>query len=95
MKKILALVMALCMLCGVAVAEEAEATYTYNTYMSEFPTVWSPFQMQTDTDSELSDYLTDGFYGFDFNETYDGYVMVPRMATEFPVDMTADYVGEK
>ena len=95
MKKILALVMALCMLCGVAVAEEAEATYTYNTYMSEFPTVWSPFQMQTATDSELSDYLTDGFYGFDFNETYDGYVMVPRMATEFPVDVTADYVGEK
>ena len=95
MKKILALVMALCMLCGVAVAEEAEATYTYNTYMSEFPTVWSPFQMQTETDSELSDYLTDGFYGFDFNETYDGYVMVPRMATEFPVDVTADYVGEK
>ena len=95
MKKILALVMALCMLCGVAMAEEAEATYTYNTYMSEFPTVWSPFQMQTATDSELSDYLTDGFYGFDFNETYDGYVMVPRMATEFPVDVSADYVGEQ
>ena len=95
MKKILALVMALCMLCGVAMAEDAEATYTYNTYMSEFPTVWSPFQMQTATDSELSDYLTDGFYGFDFNETYDGYVMVPRMATEFPVDVSADYVGEQ
>ena len=95
MKKILALVMALCMLCGVAMAEDAEATYTYNTYMSEFPTVWSPFQMQTATDSELSDYLTDGFYGFDFNENYDGYVMVPRMATEFPVDVTAEYVGEQ
>lgn len=95
MKKILALVMALCMLCGVAMAEEAEAAYTYHTYMSEFPTVWSPFQMETATDSELSDYLTDGFYGFDFNETYDGYVIEPHMAVDFPVDVTADYVGEQ
>lgn len=95
MKKILALVMALCMLCGVAVAEEAEATYTYNTYWSEFPTVWSPFQMQTATDGDLMDYLSDGFYGFDFNETLDGYVMKPAMAVDFPVDVTADYVGEK
>jgi len=34
MKKILALVMALCMLCGIAVAEETsaqEGVYTYNT----------------------------------------------------------------
>ena len=95
MKKILALVMALCMLCGVAMAEEAEATYTYNTYMSEFPTVWSPFQQQTATDNELTAYLGDGFYDFDFNETYDGYVIKPAMAAEFPVDVTAEYVGEQ
>lgn len=95
MKKTLALVLALCMLCSFAFAETAEPTYTYNTYMSEFPTVWSPFQMQTDTDSELADYLGDGFYAFDFNETYDGYVMEPAMAVDFPVDVTADYVGEQ
>ncbi|MBR3764665.1 MAG: hypothetical protein IKK57_08990, partial [Clostridia bacterium] len=95
MKKILALVMALCMLFACTAVAEEEATYTYNTYMSEFPTVWSPFQMQTATDSELSDYLGDGFYAFDFNETYDGYVMEPAMAVDFPVDVTADYVGEQ
>lgn len=96
MKKTLALVLALCMLiaCVPAMAE-TEPTYTYNTYMSEFPTVWSPFQMQTATDSELFDFLGDGFYGFDFNETMDGYVMEPAMAAEFPVDVTADYVGEQ
>ena len=96
MKKTLALVLALCMLiaCVPAMAE-TEPTYTYNTYMSEFPTVWSPFQMQTNTDSELADFLGDGFYGFDFNETMDGYVMEPAMAAEFPVDVTADYVGEQ
>ena len=45
MKKTLALVLALCMLCSFAFAETTEPSYTYNTYMSEFPTVWSPFQM--------------------------------------------------
>ena len=95
MKKILALVMALCMLFACTAMAEEEATYTYNTYMSEFPTVWSPFQMQTETDSELADYLGDGFYGFDFNEDYDGYVIEPAMAVEFPVDVTAEYVGEQ
>ena len=95
MKKILALVMALCMLVACTAVAEEEATYTYNTYMSEFPTVWSPFQMQTATDSELSDYLSDGFYAFDFNETYDGYVIEPAMAVDFPTDVTADYVGEQ
>ena len=96
MKKTLALVLALCMmLCSFAMAETEEPTYTYNTYMSEFPTVWSPFQMQTATDSELTDYLSDGFYTFDFNETYDGYVIKPAMAADFPVDVTADYVGEQ
>ena len=94
-KKILALVMALCMLLSCTAMAEEEATYTYNTYMSEFPTVWSPFQMQTATDGDMLDFMSDGFYGFDFNETMDGYVMEPRLAAEFPVDVTADYVGEQ
>ena len=96
MKKIFALVLALCMLLScTAMAETEEATYTYNSAWSEFPTVWSPFQMQTATDGDLSDMLGDGFYAFDFNETNDGYVMEPAMAVEFPVDVTADYVGEQ
>ena len=96
MKKILALALALCMLCGVALAEtEVEATYTYNNYTSTFPTTWNLFQYQTNTDGTFADYQADGYYGFDFNETYDGYVMKPAMAADFPVDVTADYVGEK
>lgn len=96
MKKTLAMVLALCMaLTGlVAFAEEAD-TYTYNAYMSAFPTTWNPFQYQTATDGTMVDYMTDGFYGFDFNEDFDGYVMVPRMAVDFPTDVTADYVGEQ
>ena len=96
MKKIFALVLALCMLLScTAMAETEEATYTYNSAWSEFPTVWSPFQMQTATDGDMMDFLSDGFYAFDFNETNDGYVIEPAMAAEFPVDVSADYVGEQ
>ena len=96
MKKILSFALALCMLLTcTAFAETEAATYTWNSAWSEFPTVWSPFQMQTDTDSSLTDLLSDGFYAFDFNENYDGYVIEPAMAAEFPVDVTAEYVGEQ
>ena len=96
MKKILAFALALCMLLScTAFAETEAATYTWNSAWSEFPTVWSPFQMQTATDGDLSDMLGDGFYAFDFNEDYDGYVLEPAMAADFPVDVTADYVGEQ
>ena len=96
MKKTLALVLALCMVlsCAAVLAEET-ATYTYNLSMSAFPTTWNPFQYQTETDGTMVDYMSDGFYGFDFNEDFDGYVMKPAMAVDFPVDVTADYVGEQ
>ena len=94
MKKTLALVLALCMALTTLVAF-ADETYTYNSYMSSFPTTWNPFQYQTETDGTMVDYMSDGFYGFDFNEDFDGYVMVPRMAVDFPTDVTADYVGEQ
>lgn len=70
------------------------AEYTYNTYLSVFPTVWNIHDYETATDGELADYLMAGFYTFDYNETYDGYALVPDMAIGDPVDVTADYVGE-
>ena len=73
MKRILSFALALCMLLTcTAFAETEAATYTWNSAWAEFPTVWSPFQTQTDTDSDLGDLLMDGFYAFDFNEDYDG-----------------------
>ncbi len=96
MKKILALAMALCMLCSVALAETVEEpTYTYNAYASVFPTTWNLFQYETSDDGVFADYQSDGYYAFAFNDTYDGYVMKPAMAVDFPVDVTADYVGEQ
>ena len=79
MKKVIALLLMLSMLlCSVAVAdtEAAEPSYTYNTAASEFPTNWSPFSNQTATDGDILDYIRNGFYTFDFNDTLDGYCLL-------------------
>ncbi len=81
-----------------AAAEEtkkAYATYTYNLSMTDFPTNWNIHQYKTDGDSTIADWITRGFYAFDYNETMDGYKMVPELAAEMPIDVTADYVGEE
>ncbi len=74
---------------------DPNAEYTYNTYLSTFPTVWNNHTYQTATDSEIIGYTEPGFYTFDYNETLDGYKIVPDMATSEPVDVTKDYVGEQ
>ena len=100
MKKLLAIVLAVMMIMSVlAGCQEQQAsgavTYTYNYAMSEFPTVWSPHTYQTATDSEITDYISTGFYTFDYNDSKDGYKVVPHMATdEHPVDVTSQYVGK-
>ena len=75
-------------------APAGEATYTYNTALSVFPTNWNMHTYQTDTDSEILNYIVDGFYTFDYNDTQDGYKVIPAMATDFPEDVTAEYVGQ-
>ena len=69
--------------------------YTYNTYMSSFPSMWNPHDYETSTESEILGYTTVGFYTFDYNEDRTGFVIVPEMATQMPIDVTADYVGEQ
>ncbi len=102
MKKLtkrLALLVALVMVvsCFAACAKggkSKDATYTYNYALSEFPTNWNYHTYQTATDAEILDYITAGFYTFDYNETMDGYKMVPGMAVGDPVDVTSQYVGK-
>ena len=104
MKKLLALLLALTMVLSLAACSKTDpaaantpgvdATYTYNYALAEFPTNWNYHTYQTATDAEILDYITSGFYIFDYNETMDGYAMVPGMATGDPVDVTADYVGQ-
>ena len=71
----------------------APDTYTLNYALSTFPTLWNIHNYETEIDAEIADYITAGFYTFDYNETLDGYKMVPYMAVDFPVDVTADYIG--
>lgn len=106
MKKFLALLLAAIMVLSLAACDnsnventtapttEENPTYTYNYAMSEFPSTWNFHTYQTDTDAEILDYISVGFYTFDYNETKDGYALVPEMATKDPVDVTNQYVGK-
>jgi oligopeptide transport system substrate-binding protein len=69
--------------------------YTYNTYTTTFGSSWNPHTYQTANDSTVLDYTTVGFYTFDYNETKDGFVVVPEMAAAMPLDVTSEYVGEE
>ena len=109
-KRILSLALAVVMLAGVVAVvascdlfggnnggndePQKKAEYTYNTYLSTFPTVWNNHTYQTATDGEIIGYTEPGFYTFDYNENKDGYKLVPDMATQEPIDVTADYVGD-
>ncbi len=100
MKRILSLVLVLAMLastavvlsaCGFKPDESLIGKYTYNTYASTFPSTWNPHTYQTATDSVILDYTSVGFYTFDYNDTKDGFVVVPEMAVGMPEDVSADY----
>jgi len=96
MKKILSILLVACMLfSGFAMAEETAAdTYSYDLGTTSFPTVWDPLRYQTATDAIITDYVTSSFYAMDYNEDMDGYEYKPLAAVDFPVDVTADYVGQ-
>ena len=75
-------------------AAQEPATYTWNGAAATFPTNWNPHIYETATDSDILDYMQAGFYAFDYNEDETGYAVVPNMATEEPIDVTAQYIGQ-
>lgn len=79
--------------CGAVVRLEGD--YTYNAYMTKFPTHWNPHRYDSSTEGEILSYTTVGFYTFDYNEDRTGFVIVPEMAAQMPIDVTADYVGDE
>jgi ABC-type oligopeptide transport system substrate-binding subunit len=68
--------------------------YTYRTAVNSLPTGWNNHTYQTNDANTVLGYTEDALYVFDYNETKDGYVIVPGMALEMPLDVTADYVGK-
>lgn len=66
-------------------------TYTYNVSTSIFPSNWSPFQWETDTDRVPLDYTTMPLYDTVRTKGSRGYAWVCEMAADFPEDVTSVY----
>ncbi len=73
--------------------------YTWKDSVSTLATNWNPHTYQTSDDSYPIDFITTGLYSFIYNDKnhefegkdpYEGYVIVPEMAAEMPVDVTED-----
>ncbi|MBP3700376.1 MAG: hypothetical protein J6I64_00660, partial [Lachnospiraceae bacterium] len=73
---------------------DENATYTYNYALSTFPTNWNVHDYETAIDAEILDYIVSGFFTFDYNDTLDGYQIVPYMAVSEPEDVTAQYAAD-
>jgi len=100
MKKILALVLVLAMaLPCFAMAEDAAPSYVYKDSVPVLATNWNPHTYQTTDDAYPADFLRTGLYTFIFNDElnpvegkdpFAGYKIIPEMAAEMPVDVTAE-----
>ncbi len=77
--------------------------YIYKDSVSTLATNWNPHTYQTTDDAYPADFLRVGLYSFVFNdalhpiegkEPYAGYVIVPEMAADMPVDVTEQVKAE-
>lgn len=83
---------------------DPDASYIYKTSMSSMPSNWNPHTYQDADNSTPLDYTTDSLYTMIFNDEshpkeghetpFDGYVIVPAMAAEMPVDVTESVKAE-
>ena len=73
-----------------------EKVYTYQDYTSAITSSmnWDILSWETSDDRNIADYITTPFYAFKLNSAKDGYSIVPEAAADYPVDVTAEYVGQ-
>lgn len=73
-----------------------EKVYTYNSYTPGINSSlnWDPLSWETNEDTGILDYVSSSFYTFVLNSEKNGYSVVPELASEMPVDVTAEYVGQ-
>lgn len=93
MKKLLALLLALCMVAGVvsALADEEPATYTYRLYSNALGNNWNPHTWETSADDAIQSYLETPLADMQISDSENGvYQWVFRAATEIN-DVTADH----
>ena len=76
-----------------------EGDYIWKTSVSTLASNWNPHTYQTSDDSVPLDYTVSSLYTFIFNDElnpvegkdpYAGYVIIPEMAAEMPIDVTAE-----
>lgn len=71
-----------------------DGKYTYRLATTMLAKSWNT-HTYSENSSQLYvlDYTEDSLYTFDYNDTKDGYQIVPSMASAMPQDVTAQYVG--
>ena len=68
--------------------------YTYRMAPADLPESWNLHTYQSNSSTYVLDYSSDALYAFEYNDDFTGYKIVPAMATDYPVDVTKDYVGK-
>lgn len=76
-----------------AAQPEPTPEYTLRLALDAAPVNWSPFHGDSPADVQLLSLLSAGLYEYDYNETGDGFDLVPAMAAGEPEDVTARYAG--
>lgn len=80
-----------------------DQSYTYLDATGTLPTNWNPHTYQTTDDSYPLDYTTDELFTAFYNdalhpvegkEAYEGYIIEPAMAADYPVDVTTSVKAE-
>ena len=80
-------------LTGCGKTEPEAPTYTYNEYISRFPSSWSTHNASSDADLYVQKYTEPGLYDYTFNDDRTSYKFVDEMATGDPVNVTSTYSG--
>ena len=80
-----------CDVCDKLLSDYSSKLHTYNAAMVNSPSTWNPHMYQTTDDSVPLDYTTNQLYEFAYNDSYDGYEIVPVMASADPVDVSVEY----
>lgn len=74
--------------------EAAPVTYTYS-YSDAASSTWSPTDWETNDEASVLSFVTMGLYDFWIGDDGTGYKVVPEMAAEMPVDVTAEFAGNE
>ena len=72
-----------------------KTTYTYNEYISMFPSTWNTHNGSTEADTYVQMYTEMGLYDMTFNEDRTTYMFIDEMAKGDPVDVTSDLTAEQ